>query len=373
VQFSKNAKGNSLHLTREGGHQNRRVVHSKDATGVEVQNKLLTCAHSHPNITMLSYHNIVDLICTEKAGKRQAIGAYILDIKAKKVKTFRCNNVILATGGAGKVYLYTSNPDTNSGDGIAVGYRAGCYVANMEFIQFHPTCLYHPHAKSFLISEALRGEGAKLRLKNGTPFMHNFHPQQELAPRDIVARAIDYEMKKRGQDFVFLDISAKTKGFILTHFPTIYRKCLKFGFDISKEPIPVVPAAHYTCGGLLTNRDGQTNITNIFAIGECSNTGMHGANRMASNSLLECFAMANFAAKKVLSMPYDKRSSYKIPPWDASRVIDSDEEVVVSHNWDELRRFMWNYVGIVRTNKRLERALRRVNLLQKEINKVSLQ
>ncbi|RLA07528.1 MAG: L-aspartate oxidase [Gammaproteobacteria bacterium] len=369
INFTKLNHSRELHLTREGGHTNRRIVHARDATGAEVQNNLLIKARNHPNITILPYHNVVDLIMLDGFDKKQCVGAYVLDIKTNHIRTIKSSFTIFATGGAGKVYLYTSNPDTSSGDGIAIGYRSGCRVANMEFIQFHPTCLYHPKAKSFLISEALRGEGAILKLTDGTRFMRKFHKMEELAPRDIVARAIDYEMKRTGGDHVLLDISHKTKAFIITHFPMIYRKCLNFGFDISKEPIPVVPAAHYTCGGLETNMHGQTSISNIYAVGECASTGMHGANRMASNSLLECFAFAKFAAKKIINTPHSPPSKkIDIPNWDESLVINSDEEVVVSHNWEELRRFMWNYVGIVRTDKRLERALRRINILQKEIS-----
>ncbi len=358
-----------LHLTREGGHSHRRVVHAADATGKAVETSLLARARAHPNIDLFEYHNAVDLITTARLGltPQRVVGAYVLDRKAHKVRTFAARAVVLATGGAAKAYLYTSNPDTATGDGIAMAWRAGCRVANMEFMQFHPTCLYHPQARSFLISEALRGEGARLLLPDGTPFMDRFDPRAELAPRDIVARAIDHEMKRLGIDCVYLDISHKPADFIRRHFPTIHRRCLDFGIDITREPIPVVPAAHYTCGGVVTDARARTDITGLYAVGETACTGLHGANRMASNSLLECLVFAELAAEDLSRHLDDLPAPPPLPAWDESQVTDSDEEVVVSHNWDEIRRFMWDYVGIVRTDKRLQRALRRVELLKQEI------
>jgi L-aspartate oxidase len=360
-----------LHLTREGGHTHRRVVHAADATGKAMSDTLENHARQHDNITFFEHHISVDLITTEKQGLANAtnscIGAYILNKQTSRIETFQARFVVLATGGASKVYLYTSNPDGSTGDGIAMAWRAGCSVSNMEFNQFHPTCLYHPEAKSFLITEAVRGEGGKLLLADGKQFMHKFDERGELAPRDIVARAIDHEMKRLGAPCVYLDISHRSPAFIASHFPTIHERCLKFGIDITKEPIPVVPAAHYTCGGVNTDLNGKTDITNLYAIGETAHTGLHGSNRMASNSLLECMVFAQSTADAIttqINAPYQYQ---KITNWDESRVIDSDEDVVISHNWDELRRFMWDYVGIVRTNKRLERAMHRVSLLQHEI------
>ncbi|MCK4674866.1 MAG: L-aspartate oxidase [Gammaproteobacteria bacterium] len=360
-----------LHLTREGGHTHRRVVHAADATGKAMSDTLENHARRHHNIAFFEHHIAVDLITTEKQGydntANTCTGAYILNKKSNRVETFQARFVVLATGGASKVYLYTSNPDGSTGDGIAMAWRAGCSVSNMEFNQFHPTCLYHPEAKSFLISEAVRGEGGKLLLPDGKQFMHKFDERGELAPRDIVARAIDHEMKRLGVSCLYLDISHRSPAFIASHFPTIHKRCLQFGIDITKEAIPVVPAAHYTCGGVNTDLNGLTEINNLYAIGETAHTGLHGSNRLASNSLLECLVFAQSAAKAI-STDIDKPYQYrKISPWDESRVTDSDEYVVISHNWDELRRFMWDYVGIVRTNKRLERAMRRVKLLQQEI------
>lgn len=358
-----------LHLNREGGHSHRRIVHTADATGKAVSTALTERARAHPNIRILEYHNAIDLITSPKTvgAPKRVLGAYVLDIKAKRVKTVTARAIALATGGASKVYLYSTNPQIATGDGIALAWRAGCRIANMEFMQFHPTCLYHPHGHSFLISEAVRGEGGKLILPDGTPFMHRFDPRAELAPRDIVARAIDHEMKKRGIDCVYLDISHKPEDFIRKHFPTIYKRCLKLDIDITTQPIPVVPAAHYTCGGILTDADARTDISNLYAVGEVACTGLHGANRMASNSLLECLVFAERASIDIL----EKLKHLPVPgpvlDWDESKVNDSDEEVVVSHNWDELRRFMWDYVGIVRTDKRLSRAMRRVDLLKSEI------
>ena len=361
----------TYHLTREGGHSHRRVIHAKDATGREVETTLEQHVRSLSNVTILENHIAIDLITSKQIrnqGESRCYGAYALDIDNNQVKTFAARSVVLSTGGASKAYLYTTNPDTSTGDGIAMAWRAGCRIANMEFVQFHPTCLYHPYAKGSLISEAVRGEGAVLRLPNGDRFMDKHHELAELAPRDIVARAIDYEMKKGGFDSVFLDISHKESAFILDHFPNIAESCQKYGYDMTKQPIPVVPAAHYTCGGILTDLRGRTDLKRLYSIGESSCTGLHGANRLASNSLLECLVIAESAAddiRKRLSKREEKLPL--LPDWDESQVSDPDERIVVSHNWDELRRFMWDYVGIVRTDKRLERALNRVKLLQEEI------
>jgi L-aspartate oxidase len=361
-----------LHLTREGGHSARRIVHVTDATGAAVQKTLIETVRRTPNITLFENHTLVDLITRNKldttSTANQCLGLYALDESTDEVHTFSAPHTILATGGAGKVYLYTTNPDTATGDGIAAAWRAGCRVTNMEFIQFHPTCLYHPHAKSFLITEAVRGEGGRLLLPEsagGTRFMPQHDERAELAPRDVVARAIDFEMKKGGFDCVYLDISHQPLAFILEHFPNIYARCLELGIDISKQPIPVVPAAHYTCGGIHSDLMGATDIPGLHAIGETAYTGLHGANRLASNSLVECMVFARAAATHILSTPLAAPAA--LPAWDDSRVTDADEAVVISHNWDELRRFMWDYVGIVRTNKRLERASHRIALLQGEI------
>lgn len=370
MRWSKSGQKNEFHLTQEGGHSHRRVIHAADATGREISQTLSDALKGHDNVTLYERYVGVDLITADRLGHSgtHCVGAYVLDLDTEEVELFRARHVVLATGGASKVYLYTSNPDTASGDGIAMAWRAGCRVGNLEFNQFHPTCLYHPEAKSFLISEALRGEGAKLLLPDGTRFMDRFHPRGELAPRDVVARAIDHEMKRLGCDFVYLDISHKDDDFIRQHFPTIYERCLEFGIDITKSPMPIVPAAHYTCGGIVTDLRGRTDVPNLYAIGESSFTGLHGANRMASNSLLECMVFGRAAAADIAAADNDGQPlDVDIPPWDASQVTDSDEDVIISHNWDELRRFMWDYVGIVRSNKRLQRARRRVQLLQQEV------
>ncbi|WP_422909867.1 L-aspartate oxidase [Pseudomonas sp. MAC6] len=362
--------GFEFHLTREGGHSHRRIIHAADATGAAIFNTLLEQTKQRNNIELLEQRVAVDLITERKLGLdgQRCLGAYVLNRASGEVDTYSARFVILATGGAAKVYLYTSNPDGACGDGIAMAWRAGCRVGNLEFNQFHPTCLYHPQAKSFLITEALRGEGALLKLPNGERFMPRFDERAELAPRDIVARAIDHEMKRLGIDCVFLDISHKPADFVKAHFPTVYERCLDFGIDITREPIPVVPAAHYTCGGVLVGENGQTDVPGLYAIGETSFTGLHGANRMASNSLLECFVYARSAAADIVAQLDQVKAPSALPDWDASQVTDSDEDVIIAHNWDELRRFMWDYVGIVRTNKRLQRAEHRVRLLLDEID-----
>ena len=361
-------EGEDLHLTREGGHSARRIAHVTDATGAAVQKTLMQVVRSTPGITVFEHHTLVDLITSRKLGLagQRCLGLYALDAASDEVVTFRAPQTILATGGAGKVYLYTTNPDTATGDGIAAAWRAGCRVGNMEFIQFHPTGLYHPHAKSFLISEAVRGEGGKLLLPDGTRFMPQHDERAELAPRDVVARAIDFEMKKHGLDCVHLDISHQSPAFLQEHFPNILAHCAALGIDIPKEPIPVVPTAHFTCGGVLTDLSGRTDLPGLYAVGEVACTGLHGANRLASNSLLECMVFARAAAQHIAQAP--RQQIPALPRWDDSRVQDADESVVISHNWDELRRFMWDYVGIVRTNKRLERAAHRIALLQGEIH-----
>ena len=369
VAFTRENDQQNYHLTQEGGHSHRRILHTADATGKEVTGTLVEQVIAAENIDIFEQHCAVDLVtqADKNSRKIRCTGAYLLDIKTSVIALFHAKSVILASGGASKAYLYTSNPDGASGDGIAMAWRKGCRVANLEFNQFHPTCLYHPKAKSFLITEALRGEGAVLRLPDGSAFMGNFHPDAELAPRDVVARAIDHEMKRLGSDCLYLDISHKPSDFIIEHFPTVYEQCLSFGIDITTDPIPVVPAAHYTCGGIMVSSDGQTDLLNLYAIGENAFTGLHGANRMASNSLLECLVYAQSAAQKINQGIAQISKPDFIPEWDESRVSSSDEDVVISHNWDELRRFMWDYVGIVRTDKRLQRAQHRIKLLQNEI------
>lgn len=362
-------ESDDYHLTKEGGHSHRRIIHSADATGKALQQTLIKQAQSNPNIDLFEHHIAVDLITRRKLGlaHNRCVGAYILNEQTGHVEVFQAPHVVLATGGASKAYLYTSNSDGATGDGIAMAWRAGCRVGNMEFNQFHPTCLYHPQAKSFLITEAVRGEGGKLILPNGKAFMHKFDKRGELASRDIVARAIDHEMKRLGCDCVFLDITHKPAEFIKSHFPTIYKRCLKLGIDITQEPIPVVPAAHYTCGGVVTDEKGRTDIPGLYAVGETSFTGLHGANRLASNSLLECLVYAKSASDDVVKSLMEPLDESIIPAWDESQVTNSDEDVIISHNWDEIRRFMWDYVGIVRTTKRLQRAKHRIDLLQLEI------
>lgn len=361
VQFTKDK--NDYHLTTEGGHSHRRVAHVADKTGQSIQINLLSNVKKRNNITLFEGCIAVDLLTQID----QCFGAYVLNKQTHEVELFVAHKTILATGGASKVYRYTSNPDTSTGDGIAMAKRAGCKIVNMEFAQFHPTCLYHPHAKSFLISEAIRGEGGKLHLPNGNQFMHQYDERGELAPRDIVARAIDSEMKSGGLDCVYLDISFKGKDWIQQHFPTIFNKCLSFGIDISNQSIPVVPAAHYTCGGIDTNLDGQTDINNLYAIGEVAHTQVHGANRMASNSLLECVVFAKSCAQDINQQALDSAHP-SFNPWDASRVAPSNEKVVVTHLWDEVRSIMWNFVGIVRSDRRLNYAKHRLEQIEAEVN-----
>jgi len=377
VPFTADPAGpEGLHLVKEGGHSHRRIAHAADATGKAIHDVLLAKAKAHPNIELLEGWMAVDLIIRKHlVGHREAgkpkpaqgcYGVYALNLASQQVEALAAGAVVLATGGAGKVYRYTSNPETSTGDGIAMAWRAGCRVANMEFIQFHPTCLYHPEDRTFLITEALRGEGASLELPDGTRFMPQHDARAELAPRDIVARAIDFEMKRHGLDFVHLNATRLGRDFLHEHFPTIYARCAALGIDIATQPIPVVPAAHYTCGGVVTDLDGLTDLPGLYAVGETGYTGLHGANRLASNSLLECVVIGKATAAHVCK--HIRAETPELLPWDESLVEDADEAVVISHNWDELRLLMWNYVGIVRTTRRLERALHRIDLLKEEVN-----
>jgi L-aspartate oxidase len=386
VPFSRNGSSEPSHyLAREADFTQRRTIHAADATGHAVQVTLEENVRAHPNITVFENHCAIDLLTSRKVGttgitrdaahlvgQPRCYGLYALNKESGKVVTFEAEHTVLATGGAGKVYLYTTNPDTATGDGIAMAWRAGCRVSNMEFIQFHPTCLYHPYAKSFFITEAIRAKGGLLKLPPeagaavGTRFMPAYDERNELAPHDIVARAIDFEMKKRGLDYVHLDISDKDPAFLKAHFPTIYARCMELGIDISKEAIPVVPAVHFTCGGIVTDLAGRTDVQGLYAVGETACTGLHGANRMPSNSLLECVVVGYACAQQIAAAPPIENPA--LPAWDESRVTNADEEIVIAHNWDELRRFMWNFVGIVRTTKRLERAHNRLQMLKEEID-----
>lgn len=371
VDFTKLDQGDGgefgYHLTREGGHSHRRIIHAADATGMAISRALIENVEQRSNVVLYEDRIAVDLITDQVDGQRRCIGAYVYNSETDTTDLFLAKFVVLAAGGASKVYLYTTNPDVATGDGIAMAWRAGCRVSNMEFMQFHPTCLYHPKAKASLVTEAIRGEGGRLLLPNGERFMQRFDERAELAPRDVVARAIDYEMKRLGADCLYLDISHRPADFIIHHFPTVYAKCLQLGIDITKEAMPIVPAAHYTCGGVITDLDGQTDIAGLYAIGETASTGLHGANRMASNSLLECFVFGEAASQHMAAQMQDIALPETAREWDESLVTEAEEDVVIAHNWDELRRFMWDYVGIVRTGKRLERAWHRADMLKKEI------
>ena len=372
VVFSSDPAGPlGLHLTREGGHAVRRIAHAADATGKAIHAALLERAQRHPRIRLRERWMAVDVITTRHLHRDEALrcyGVYALDIDRQRVETLPAAAVVLATGGLGKVYRYTSNPDTATGDGVAMAWRAGCRIGNMEFVQFHPTCLYHPQERSFLITEAMRGEGAQLKLPDGTRFMQAHDARLELAPRDVVARAIDFEMKRLGLDYVLLDATHLGEAFLKAHFPTIHARCLALGIDIARTPIPVVPAAHYACGGVVTDLAGRTDLPGLYAVGETAHTGLHGANRLASNSLLECVVLGRTCAADVLQRVHELAHAVALPPWDESQVENADEQVVIAHNWDELRLLMWNYVGIVRTTRRLQRALHRIRLLEAEID-----